>query len=80
MFKHDKGRVPHIDNSSVGSKRGYYKYLFAEWYNYMWIIKKNSNKLNNNFNLDLSKIISIKTEDLLTLYTTVPHVKLNSRL
>ena len=48
--------------------------------NQMWILK-NSKELLNNLNcLALSRINSIKTYDFSTLYTTIPHQKLNTRL
>ena len=48
--------------------------------NQMWILK-NSKELLENFNSNsLASVHSIKTYDFSTLYTTIPHSKLKSRL
>jgi hypothetical protein len=46
----------------------------------MWILKNSKELLENLKSHDFSKIDSIKTYDFSTLYTTIPHNKLKSRL
>jgi hypothetical protein len=46
----------------------------------MWILKNSKELLENLKYHDFSKIDSIKTYDFSTLYTTIPHNKLKSRL
>jgi hypothetical protein len=46
----------------------------------MWILKNSKELLENSKSHDFSKIDSIKTYDFPTLYTTIPHNKLKSRL
>jgi hypothetical protein len=46
----------------------------------MWILKNSKELLENLKSSDFSKIDSIKTYDFSTLYTTIPHNKLKSRL
>jgi hypothetical protein len=48
--------------------------------NQMWILKNSKELLENLKSHDVSKIDSIKTYDFSTLYTTIPHNKLKSRL
>ena len=48
--------------------------------NQMWILKNSKELLENLKSHDFSKIDSIKTYDFFTLYTTIPHNKLKSRL
>ena len=48
--------------------------------NHMWILKNSKDLLNNLESRSLSKIHSLKTFDFSTLYTTLPHSKLKSRL
>ena len=48
--------------------------------NQMWILKNSKELLENLKSHDFSKIDSIKTYDFSTLYTTIPHNKLKSRL
>ena len=48
--------------------------------NHMWILKNSKDLLDNLKSRSLSKINSIKTFDFSTLYTTLPHSKLKSRL
>ena len=46
----------------------------------MWILKNSKELLDNLQSHSLSSIHSIKTYDVSTLYTTVPHAKLKCRL
>ena len=46
----------------------------------MWILKNSRELLDNLQSHSLTSIHSIKTYDLSTLYTTIPHIKLKSRL
>jgi hypothetical protein len=46
----------------------------------MWILKNSKELLENFKSNDFSKIDSIKTNYFSTLYTTIPHNKLKSRL
>jgi hypothetical protein len=46
----------------------------------MWILKNSKELLENLKSHDFSKIDSIKTYDFSTLFTTIPHNKLKSRL
>ena len=46
----------------------------------MWILKNSKELLENLKSHDFSKIDSVKTYDFSTLYTTIPHNKLKSRL
>jgi hypothetical protein len=46
----------------------------------MWILKNSKDLLNNLKSRSFSKISSIKTLDFSTLYTTLPHDKLKTRL
>ena len=48
--------------------------------NQMWILKNSKELLDNLKSQDFTKINSIKTYDFSTLYTTIPHDKLKSRL
>ena len=48
--------------------------------NHMWILKNSKDLLHNLESRSLSKIHSLKTFDFSTLYTTLPHSKLKSRL
>ncbi len=48
--------------------------------NHMWILKNSKDLLDNFKSRSFSEISSIKTFDFLTLYTTLPHDKLKSRL
>ena len=48
--------------------------------NQMWILKNSKELLENLKSHSLSKVSSIKTFDFSTLYTTIPHEKLKSRL
>ena len=48
--------------------------------NQMWILKNSKELLDNLQSHSLISIHSIKTYDLSTLYTTIPHTKLKSRL
>ena len=48
--------------------------------NQMWILKNSKELLDNLKSREFSKIDCIKTYDFSTLYTTIPHDKLKSRL
>ena len=48
--------------------------------NQMWILKNSKELLNNLNSNSLASVHSIKTYDFSTLYTTIPHSKLKSRL
>jgi len=48
--------------------------------NHMWILKNSKDLLENFKSRSFSEISSIKTFDFSTLYTTLPHEKLKSRL
>ena len=46
----------------------------------MWILKNSKELLDNLKSMSFSKVDSIKTFDFSSLYTTIPHDKLKSRL
>jgi hypothetical protein len=46
----------------------------------MWILKKSKDLLDNLKSRSFSQVSSIKTFDFSTLYTTLPHDKLKTRL
>jgi hypothetical protein len=48
--------------------------------NHMWILKNSKDLLDNLKSRSFSQVSSIKTFDLLTLHTTIPHDKLKTRL
>ena len=48
--------------------------------NHMWILKNSKDLLDNLKSRSFSQVSSIKTFDFLTLYTTLPHDKLKTRL
>jgi hypothetical protein len=48
--------------------------------NQMWILKNSKDLLDNLKSRCFSQVSSIKTFDFLTLYTTLPHDKLKTRL
>ena len=48
--------------------------------NYMWILKNSKDLLDNLKSRSFSQVPSIKTFDFSTLYTTLPHDKLKTRL
>ncbi|MCU7801424.1 MAG: hypothetical protein KZQ70_15165, partial [gamma proteobacterium symbiont of Lucinoma myriamae] len=65
-------------------KEGLQKYCSTAYsrsgVNQMWILKNSKELLENLKSLSFSKVHSIKTFDFSTLYTTIPHNKLKSRL
>ena len=48
--------------------------------NHRWILKNSKDLLDNLKSRSFSQLSSIKTFDFSTLYTTLPHVKLKTRL
>jgi hypothetical protein len=48
--------------------------------NHMWILKNSKDLLDNIKSSSFSQVSSIKTFDFSTLYTTIPHDKLKTRL
>jgi hypothetical protein len=48
--------------------------------NHMWILKYSKDLLDNLISRSLSQVSSIETFDFSTLYTTLPHDKLKTRL
>ena len=48
--------------------------------NHMWILKNSKDLLDNLKSRSFSQVSSIKTFDFSTLYTTLPHDKLKTRL
>ena len=48
--------------------------------NHMWILKNSKDLLDNLKSRSFSQVYAIKTFDFLTLYTTLPHDKLKTRL
>ena len=48
--------------------------------NHMWILKNSKDLLDNQKSRSFSQVSSIKTFDFSTLYTTLPHDKLKTRL
>ena len=48
--------------------------------NHKWILKNSKDFLDNLISRSFSRVSSINTFDLLTLYTTIPHDKLKTRL
>ena len=65
-------------------KEGQQKYCEAVYsrsgINHMWILKNSKDLLDNLKSRSFSQVSSIKTFDFSTLYTTLPHDKLKTRL
>ena len=65
-------------------KQGLQKYCETaysrKWVNQMWILKNSKELLEHIQSSNFNHITIIKSFDFFTLYTTIPHQKLNSRL
>jgi competence CoiA-like predicted nuclease len=65
-------------------KEGQHKYCETVYsrsgINHMWILKNSKDLLDNLKSRSFSQVSSIKTFDFSTLYTTLPHDKLKTRL
>jgi hypothetical protein len=65
-------------------KEGQHKYCetvyLCSGINHMWILKNSKDLLDNLKSRSFSQVSSIKTLDCSTLYITLPHEKLKSRL
>ena len=61
--------------------RKYYETSYSRsWVNQMWIVKNSKELLEHLQSPNFNHITSIKSFDFSTLYTTIPHQKLKSRL
>ena len=74
----------HLTKILPAVKKGQQKYCETVYsrsgINHMWILKNSKDLLDNLKSRSFSQISSIKTLDFSTLYTTLPHDKLKTRL
>jgi hypothetical protein len=74
----------HLTKSMSAAKEGQQKYCETVYsgsgINHMWILKNSKDLLDNLQSRSFSQVSFIKTFDFLTLYTTLPHDKLKTRL
>ena len=74
----------HLTKILSAVKEGQQKYCETVYsrcgINHMWILKNSKDLLDNLKSRSFSQVSSIKTFDLSTLYTTLPHGKLKTRL
>ena len=77
-------QVFHLTKILSAVKEGQQKYCETVYsrsgINHMWILKNSKDLLDNLKSRSFSQVSSIKTFDFSTLYTTLPHDKLKSRL
>ena len=74
----------HLTKILSAVKEGQQKYCETVYsrsgINHMWILKNSKDLLDNLKSRSFSQVSSIKTFDFSTLYTTLPHDKLKTRL
>ena len=74
----------HLTKIMSAVKEGQQKYCESVYsrsgINHMWILKNSKDLLDNRKSISFSQVSSIKTFDFSTLYTTLPHDKLKTRL
>ena len=74
----------HLTKILSAVKEGQQKYFETVYsrsgINHMWILKNSKDLLDNLKSRSFSQVSSIKTFDFSTLYTTIPHDKLKTRL